>query len=175
MSTDFHVSNLWARSDLCVQGTALRVKRLMLQGIFWLFLTWRWQYCESQMLLHVAMITQLSIWWFFDRPNSLPRRICPSDVMFCLFLRILTPNWAVLIRRPGGSVPVVRCSVFLKGSWFTIGPCNAMVFLFLRDNLVFRQYVAHTIQAITRNASCFATIFPFNVPLRVNTNNNLPS
>ena len=92
----------------------------MLQGLL-LFLTWRWQSCGSQMLLHVAMITQLSIWWFFDRPNSLPRRICPSDVMFCLFLRILTPNWAVLIRRPGGSVPVMRCSLFLRGSWFPIG------------------------------------------------------
>ena len=30
--------------------------------------------------------------------------------------------------------------------------------LVLRDDLVFRQYVARTMQATTRNAACFATI-----------------
>ena len=40
--------------------------------------------------------------------------------------------------------------------------------LVLRDNLVFRQYVARTMPAITRNASCFATIWTFDVPLHIN-------
>ena len=40
--------------------------------------------------------------------------------------------------------------------------------LVLSNDIVFRQYIARTMQAITRNASCFATIWPFDVPLRVN-------
>ena len=98
-----------------------RLKRLMLQDLSLLFSTWQWQLCGSQMLLRVLMTTRLSIWWFFERPDSSPRRICPSDAMFCIFSRILTSDWVFLIRRPGGSVPVMRCSVFLRGSWLPIG------------------------------------------------------
>ena len=54
-------------------------------------------------------------------PDSSPQRICPSDAIFCLFVRILTSNSAVLICRPVGSVPVMQCSVFLRGSWLPIG------------------------------------------------------
>ena len=50
----------------------------------------------------------------------------PSDLK-CFFTLWWPLDWVfddsliVLIRRPGGSVPVVRCSVFLQGSWFPIG------------------------------------------------------
>ena len=40
--------------------------------------------------------------------------------------------------------------------------------LVLRDDLVFRQYGARTMQSIAKNASCFETIWPFDIPLRVN-------
>ena len=72
------------------------------------------------MILHVVMTTWLSIWRFFDRPDSLPQ-LCPSDAMFLLFARILTSDLAVLICRLWGSVPVMRCFVFLRGYWLTIG------------------------------------------------------
>ena len=73
------------------------------------------------MLLHVTMTTRLIIWRFFDRPDSSPWRICPSHAMFRLFARILISDWVVLICCPRRSVPVIRCSIFLRGSWFTIG------------------------------------------------------
>ena len=57
---------------------------------------------------------------------------------------------------------------------FLIFLSGVMVFLLLRDDLVLRQYVARTIQAITQNAYCFATIRPFDVSLRVSTNNDRP-
>ena len=66
------------------------------------------------------MTTPLSIWWFFDRPDPLPWRISPSDAMFRIFARILSSDLAVLILRPGGCVPVIRCSVFLQGSYIPI-------------------------------------------------------
>ena len=94
----------------------------MPQVLSWISLMCRWLSCGSEMLLHVAMTTQLSIWWFFDRPDLSPRRICPSDAMFLLFARILTSDWDVMIRRPRGSVSVMQCSVFLRGSWLLIGP-----------------------------------------------------
>ena len=101
----------------------LRVKRLMLQDFSWLFPKWRWHSFRSQMLLHVAMITWLSIWRLFDPPDTSLRRICRIDAMFRIFARILTSVCAVLIRRPGGSVHVIRCShLFLWGSWLQIGP-----------------------------------------------------
>ena len=90
------------KASYCVRiSTALRVKwrmrskRLMLQGLSWLFPAWQWQSCASQMLLRVAMTTWLSIWQFFDRPDSYPQRICPSDAMFRLFAVILTSDWVV--------------------------------------------------------------------------------
>ena len=54
------------------------------------------------------------------RPDSLSRKICPSDSMSCIFARILISDWVVLICRPGRSVSVIRCSVFLQGYWFPI-------------------------------------------------------
>ena len=69
------------------------------------------------------------------RPDSSSRKICLSDAMLRLFARILSSDWVVLIRRPGRSVPVIRCSVFLRGSWFPIGSSwfsNMIVRLVLR-------------------------------------------
>ena len=83
---------------------------------------WRWQSCGSQMLLHLAITTWLSIWRFFDWPYLSPLRIWPSDAMLRLFRRILSSDWAVLICRPGGSVPVMRCYLFLRGYCLPIDP-----------------------------------------------------
>ena len=53
---------------------------------------------------------------FFD-DSSTVLICCPGAsilMMRCsVFLRVLTSDWAVLIRRLGGSVPVMKCSVFL--------------------------------------------------------------
>ena len=125
----------------------LRVKRLMLQDFSWLFPKWRWHSFRSQMLLHVAMITWLSIWRLFDRPDTSPRRICRIDAMFRIFARILTSVCAVLIRRPGGSVHVIRCShLFCEDLDFRLGrpdsspwrifPCDVIFRLFLRRYLL---------------------------------------
>ena len=78
------------RSGLCVQGTASAHWATYTWGSFLFFLTWRWQSWGSQLLLHIMMTSRLSIWRFFDCPDSTPRKICPSDSMFCLFAMNLT-------------------------------------------------------------------------------------
>ena len=77
------------------------------------------------------------------RPDSSSRKICLRDSMFRLFARNLISGESYWSERRDG-------------------------LLVLNDDIVFRQYVARTMQAITRNASCFAAIWPFDVPLRVN-------
>ena len=75
-------------------------------------------------------------------PDSSSRKICLSDSMFYLFSRNLISEESYWSKQRDG-------------------------ILVLRDDLVFRYYVARTMQAITRNASCFATILPFDVLLCV--------
>ena len=62
-------------------------------------------------------------------------------------------------------------------SWFVVlddlSPSNEMVFLFCAAILCSDSSCAYTMQAITRNASRFATIWPFDVPLRVNKQNTV--
>ena len=76
-------------------------------------------------------------------PDSSSRKICLSDSMFRLFARNLISEESYWSEQRDG-------------------------LLVLHNDFVFRQYVARTMQAITRNEYCFATIWNFDIPLCVN-------
>ena len=70
---------------------------------------------EYQTVLHVAM-TVNGLLDFCDRPDSLPRMICPKDAIFRLFsMAILTSDWAVLLSGFEGSAehPILTLTVSL--------------------------------------------------------------
>ena len=109
-------------SDLCVRGTALRVKQLIIQDISWLSECGddsQWQLMDASFTVVMTVDVVSDCYsrydnrrWiiiiFFDRPNSLPRRIFPKDATFRLFsATILTSDWAVLLE--GCDLPYFLC------------------------------------------------------------------
>ena len=101
------------------------------------------------LLVQAILLARMILWVQLGCPDSSSRKIRLSNSMFRLFARNLISE---------------------ESYWS--GQRNGL--LVLRKDLVFRQYVALTMKAITRNAYCFATIWTFDVLLLVITNKEHP-
>ena len=106
---------LFAKSDLCIRGTALRVNWLILQGIYWLL--------DVAMTVVQMLDARMTLWWtsmdarwFCDHTDSFPWRICLKGA---IFWSLLYDDLAFRLGRPShlGLRVLLRYSLDVPCVW----------------------------------------------------------